>query len=202
MENNKREWPPVRRPRRRGVNIRPIALMLALVLLVGAVVGGTIAWLTDKTDDVQNTFTTSDINITLTETKSDFKMIPGYTIEKDPVVTVEKGSEDAWIFIKVEKSDNLDSFITYKVDPNNWTELETGVYYTKYESRNDVDIAIKVLEEQKVTVKDTVTKEMMNDLEKQEAVQPTLTFTAYACQYWKDNDTPFTPAEAWANAKG
>ena len=41
MENNKREWPPVRRPRRRGVNIRPIALALALVLLVGAAVGGT-----------------------------------------------------------------------------------------------------------------------------------------------------------------
>ena len=63
---------------------KTIALVLACVICVGIGIGGTLAWLTATTDDVTNTFTTSDINITLAETKTDFKMVPGCTIEKDP----------------------------------------------------------------------------------------------------------------------
>ena len=38
---------------------KTLALLLALVLLAGGVIGGTLAWLTDKTDPVKNTFTTA-----------------------------------------------------------------------------------------------------------------------------------------------
>ena len=76
---------------------RTIAAMLAVAMLFGCVVGGTVAWLTTKTEAVVNTFTVGDINITLTETPKDFKMVPGNTISKDPKVTVKDGSEASWI---------------------------------------------------------------------------------------------------------
>ena len=47
---------------------KTLALVLALTLLVAGVVGGTLAWLTDQTAEVKNTFTVGDINIGLTET--------------------------------------------------------------------------------------------------------------------------------------
>ena len=60
---------------------KSIALVLALVLVVGGVVGGTIAWLTDETEEIKNTFTVGNIDIELAETTTNYKMIPGETIE-------------------------------------------------------------------------------------------------------------------------
>ena len=51
---------------------KTLALVLALTLLVAGVIGGTLAWLTDQTDEVKNTFTVGDINIDLTETTTDY----------------------------------------------------------------------------------------------------------------------------------
>ena len=56
---------------------------LAVVLVLCCAVGGTLAWLTQKTDAVVNTFTVGDINITLTETEREYKMVPGNTIDKE-----------------------------------------------------------------------------------------------------------------------
>ena len=42
--------------------------LVAVVLVLCCAVGGTLAWLTAKSDVVTNTFAPSDINITLTET--------------------------------------------------------------------------------------------------------------------------------------
>ena len=44
-----------------------VVAMLAVTLLIGCAIGGTVAWLTDKTTAVTNTFTYGDINIELTE---------------------------------------------------------------------------------------------------------------------------------------
>lgn len=171
-----------------------ISLVMALVLVLSCVIGGTLAWLTAKTDSLTNTFTVGDINITLEETKSDFKMVPGDTIDKDPTVTVEAGSEACWLFVKVEKSSNLGDFITYTID-GGWTALtgEDGVYYREVPATT-ADTDFVVLANNQVTVNDGVTKEMMNALEEEGATQPTLTFTAYAVQ--KDNIA--TAADAWA----
>lgn len=102
---------------------RTLALLVALVLVVGCIIGGTLAWLTAKTDAVVNTFTTSDIDVTLTETEEEYKMVPGYTIHKDPKTTVVKGSEECYLFVKVEKSANFDSYMTYEM-ADGWTALE------------------------------------------------------------------------------
>ncbi len=69
----------------RGVSSKMLIVLLALVLMIGCAVGGTVAWLTAKTDSVVNTFTYGDINIELTETTGkDYKIIPGVDIAKDP----------------------------------------------------------------------------------------------------------------------
>ena len=64
---------------------KTLALLAALVLVIGCIIGGTLAWLTAKSDVVTNTFTTSDITVELKETTgTQYKMIPGYAIRKDP----------------------------------------------------------------------------------------------------------------------
>lgn len=47
--------------RRSVFGTKGLTLILALMLVVGCVVGGTLAWLTANSDTVTNTFSTSDI---------------------------------------------------------------------------------------------------------------------------------------------
>ena len=196
---------------------KTFVLLLALVLIAGAAVGGTLAWLTDTTDAVQNTFTTSDIDITLAESENlNLQMIPGCTIAKDPKVTVKAGSEDCYLFVKVEKSTNFDTYMEYAIDTD-WTALDgvDGVYYIEIDTADEKGVAFNILgtgtkafdgitytwADNQVLVKPTVTKANMEALNVEGAKKPTLTFTAYAVQLYKSNGVKFTPAEAWDLAK-
>ncbi len=182
---------------------KTVALLLAVVMLFGITVGGTLAWLTDKTDEVKNTFTTSDVDIELAETTGEkYQMIPGHYVTKNPIVTVKAVSEKSYVFVKLDKSTNFDTYMEYEmaVDKEGkeiWTELDgvAGVYYLIAEN-TDTDQTFDVLKDNKVNVKVSVTKKMMNDLT--EETYPTLTVTAYACQCMKNNTENFTPAEAWS----
>lgn len=174
-------------------------LVVSAALAMGCAIGGTVAWLTSTTAPVQNTFTTSNIDITLAETATDFQMIPGYEVAKDPVVTVEGGSEACWLFVKIDESANFDEYLTYGI-AEGWTQgdgtaIPANVYYRAV-SAADADQAFDVLAGNKVQVKDTVTKAMM---EAAAESNPTLTFTAYASQYNKSNTATFSAAEAWTN---
>lgn len=171
-----------------------IALTAALVLVLSAAVVGTVAWLTDKTQAEVNTFTVGNIDIDLTETTKDYKMIPGEEIAKNPKVSVEAGSEACWLFVKVEKSANLDNFISYTI-ADGWTKLEDGVYYRTVVA-DATEREFSVLANDKVTVKDTVTKADMDAIKADSTKQPTLTFTAYAVQKAGFE----TAAAAWAEA--
>lgn len=176
---------------------KSLALLLAIAIVVVGVVAGTVAWLTDKTPSVTNTFTTSDINIELKETKNNFQMIPGWNIEKDPKVTVKAGSEACYLFVKLEKSDNFDTFMTYEM-AEGWTALPdvSGVYYREVAAAA-ADTTFEVLQGNQVTVKGAVTKAQMNALTQD--TYPTLTVTAYASQLNKNNTQTFTATEAWGN---
>jgi len=109
---------------RRKHSFRPLALILALVLVVGSVAGSTIAWLIADTDPVVNTFTYGDIDLKLEETEvnvkgepvkdsagnpvkttdgNKYEMIPGKEYLQDPVVTVLEGNEACWLFVKLEE---------------------------------------------------------------------------------------------------
>ena len=155
---------------------------LCVALAVLTIAGTTLAYLTATTGPVKNTFTVGNIDITLTETTTDYKMVPGSTIAKDPKVTVKAGSEACWLFVKVEESTNLDDFITYTID-SGWTALTgvDGVYYREVAAAT-ADTSFDVLKDNQVTVNTTVTKTMMDGLQVEDATQPTLTFTAYAIQ--------------------
>lgn len=171
---------------------KKVLSIVAVVLVLCCAIGGTLAWLTDKTDPVVNTFTVGDINIELTETTTNYKMVPGNTISKDPKVTVKANSEACWLFVKVEKSANFDSFMTYDM-ADGWTELPsvTGVYYREV-AATTAATDFSVLKGDSVSVKDTVTKADLNALTQN--TFPTLTFTAYAVQ--KDNVAD--AATAWS----
>lgn len=176
--------------------------VVALALVLCFAIGGTLAWLVAKTDPVVNTFTYGDINIDLSESDDlDLKMIPGNTITKDPKVTVEAGSEACWLFVKVEKSGNFDTFMSYAI-AEGWTQLKEdaeGVVITDLICYREVtatttDMDFDVLANDSVWVKDTVTKDMLNA---DDFDEPTLTFTAYAVQ----KDGFDTAASAWAKIK-
>lgn len=199
---------------------KPVALILALVLVLGIAIGGTIAWLTDTTEEVKNTFTVSDINITLDESDDlDLQMIPGHTIEKDPKASVTEGSEDCYLFVEVIEDGGVvtykpagsqttettewSDFLSYEI-AEGWTKLNDGVYYKIFNEdtaeQNVQGTLYSILKNDQVAVSDEVTKEMMNALANNTDEYPTLSFKAYAVQYWADNDTPFEPADAWALA--
>lgn len=172
---------------------RTLIILVALVAVFGMAVGGTIAWLTDQTESITNTFTVGNINIELEETATEFKMVPGVTIAKDPEITVRSGSEACYLFVKVEKSPNLDDFIDYTM-ATGWIALTgaNGVYYREVDATTS-DMTFSVLEGDQVTCKDTVTKGMMDALTGA-AAYPTLTFTAYAVQQSGSGSA----TEAWA----
>lgn len=185
---------------RRSVSSRMFIAMLALVLVIGCAVGGTVAWLVAKTDPVVNTFTYGDISITLTESTGDsYKIVPGVNISKDPTVTVKAGSEACWLFVEV-KEENWPDFkdgdarkVSYAI-ADGWTALTgvDGVYYREVSASN-VDASFGILAGDKVTVSSTLTKTEVNTVI---SIQPKLTFTAYAVQQAGIN----TVAEAWAAA--
>ena len=191
------------------VNMKPLALILALVLTLGGVIGGTVAWLIATPDPVVNTFTYGDININLDETDTqldgdnnpntnEYEMMPGQPITKDPEITVKSGSEEMWLFVKLEKSSNFDTFMEYTV-ADGWTALSgvDGVYY-QHITAEDVataDKQIAVIKDDTVTVKESVTKEQLNALDSGSSENyPTLTVTAYAVQYAGNA----TADDAWA----
>lgn len=130
--------------------------LLAIALLIGCTIGGTIAWLMDSTETVTNTFTVGDVNIELKEhdLKSDgtldttevssedtYKIVPGTNQPKDPFVTVKAKSEDCYVFVQVQEVNNVaakdDSdnvthkYVTWAIDDSVWTKLaenaDTGV---------------------------------------------------------------------------
>ena len=101
------------------------AITLCVAMLAIMVVSGTMAYFTD-TQAQTNTFTAGKVDIILYETKVEkdtdkeserygdlvstgektqkdqtYHLFPGMTVDKDPTIRVEKGSEDAFIAAKV-----------------------------------------------------------------------------------------------------
>lgn len=198
---------------------KPLAIVVASALVAALGIGSTVAWLTDQSDKVENTFTVGNIDITLAETEADddqnanvnsYKMVPGNEIAKDPTVKVLGGSEACYLFVQVTESSTLSSYIDYTM-ASGWIPIEDGdsneltkLYYR--EVRTDAaDQAFGVIGYQedastfvanKVLVKTEVTKTMMDNINDGTVVQPKLDFKAYAVQ--KENID--SAAKAWDEA--
>lgn len=100
-----------------------LALSLALGVFALILSAGTLAYFTDTTPAVKNTFTVGSVDITLDEAEVDpatnkFKenatriaantyenVVPGATLDKDPTVT-NVGKSDAWVRIKMQFTGN------------------------------------------------------------------------------------------------
>lgn len=136
-----------------------LTLACALLLVAGSV-AGTLAWLT-STSTVTNTFTVGKVEITLDEAKvneygekvkengevagvddtlaarvrsNEYKLIPGHTYVKDPIIHVSADSENCYLFVKIENglaaildADTIETQLSAK----GWKALadNAGVYY-------------------------------------------------------------------------
>lgn len=188
------------------IAILSVFVMLALTMVVGCAVDGTVAWLVSESESSVSTFTLGDINIKLTgESESQpLKIIPGVEIKRSLKVTVEPNSEACWLFVKVEGTNwpaiqdtNGTAKVSYSVagGTNDWKALDNypGVYYREV-SAEDAKTGMVYDVNCNVTVSQMLTKAEVDSIAS--GTQPQLSFTAYAVQYDGIGDA----ATAWAAA--
>ena len=210
---------------------RKILVSLAALALVAAIsIGGTIAYLT-STDTVTNTFTVGNVAIKLDEAKANadgnlvtgadrvkansYKLLPGHTYNKDPMVTVLNGSEASYIKMTVtfSKASELDAIFNPKgaeltsifngYDAANWiykgntkdATANTRTYefwYKETVGAPTADVALDALFDS-ITVPGIITNNQLKTIEGM-----TITVNAYAIQA-----DGFANAEAaWAAYNG
>ena len=155
MNNNqgRRRTRRVRQQRKqKSTQISRILLTICMMALVAVVsIGGTLAWLTDSSEEVVNTFATSGIDIKLTESdydktsgefiqndvenhsETDYQLIPGKAYPKDPTVTVDCDTTnvDIYLFVKFDAVNNVgedaSTYLTYEhiwETDSNWKKLD------------------------------------------------------------------------------
>lgn len=120
-----------------------MAVCLTVCLAAVAVIGGTLAYFTDK-DEAENVFTVGNVNIDLTEPNWDAEgskdadtVYPGEPLKKDPTVTVDEKSNPCFVRISVEglKQFGEKGDIIYRTDyvdnklGENWVLHTDGYYY-------------------------------------------------------------------------
>ena len=187
-------------------------IAVSFLSICSFLIGTSVAWLSSKTDEVINTFTYGDINIKIEETDTQdndnneftnsYKMLPGNKITKDPKITVLAKSEDSYLFVEIKESENFKDFMTYEL-VEGWTLVEgTENVYVKEVNYSEQDQEFYVLKDNTVTVLESVTKAMLNDLDKDgQTNYPTLSFTAYAVQRDSKIAAIDSAAKAWSIAK-
>lgn len=127
---------------------KSLILAACAIMLVCATIAGTLAYLT-STDSVKNTFTVGNVSIKLDEAKVDgngeavtpeqrvdentYKLLPGKEYDKDPTIHVQTGSEDCYVFVKVENDLSAiegGTTIAQQMNAKDWTVIdeEKGIY--------------------------------------------------------------------------
>ena len=126
-----------------------VGLVVAMALLVGVSIMGTLAYLTSQ-QEVINTFSVGNVAITLNEAEvggdgqalesenrvqaNAYHLMPGKTYDKDPTVHINAQSEDCYVFVKLENGlkDIIDSSNTLEeqMNTNGWTIVpdEANIY--------------------------------------------------------------------------
>ena len=182
------------------IAILSVFVMLALTMVVGCAVDGTVAWLVSQSETSFSTFTLGDINIELAEEPGSesqpLKIIPGAKITRTLRVKVLKDSEACWLFVKVEGT-NWPANVSYSVagGTGGWTALSgyPGVYYCEVSAEN-ARTGVEYDVNCNVTVSEELTKAEVDSIAS--GTQPKLSFTAYAVQ----RDGIGDAATAWAAA--
>lgn len=179
--------------------VQIIILIFACFVVLCMITNGTYAWLTSKTSILNSNFTHGNIKITINETEQDkvaYTMLPGKEIKKDPVVIVDKKSENCWLYIQIVKSDNFDEFMNYEL-VEGWILLDEdeGVYYRAV-SKSSSNQEFMIIKDNVIKVKSDLTKEELNSLH-ESGNYPTLSVSAYAIQRDDKIDALNTAENAW-----
>lgn len=188
---------------------KTLLLVLCVVALVAGTALGTFAYLTD-TEAVTNTFTVGQIGLSLDEAKVDeygqivtgagrvhentYKLVPGRTYTKDPTVHVDAGSEESYIFVKVENGIAAiegGTTIAAQIAAKGWTALENGsnIYWKKWLTTDAKDLTVF----ESFTIAGETTNTEIADYENK-----TVVVTAYAVQTAGFG----TAADAWGATFG
>lgn len=212
-------------PRKRRGNAKVLVTLLALTLVLGCVVGGTIAWLTDTTGPIANTFTIGDINISLSgddvfktnspntvSTGTVTTYVPGQTITTKPTVTVKAGSEACFLFIHIEEKNNTfgtnEKVIQWDLwtpptgsSSDNWTKVEghSGYYYRKVGKVGTDNANYEIFKDSALIVNEDLKKSDIDTM-KANGNYPTITITAAAVQKENIPDSNGNNAIGWKDA--
>ncbi len=175
-------------------NLIAIGAVLAILLVVTVV--PTFSWLSAQSERVVNTFAGGAISILLDESPvgtdgkkvegartigNSYKYKAGAVLDKDPAVTVIKGSEECYVFLCVENELTDDFKINY--DTDSWLKVAQSGEKTVYAYKQKVNVLEadedKMLEPIFTTV--TVSADLTSE-EIAELGEKTLAVTAYAVQ--------------------
>ena len=174
---------------------KKVLSIVAVVLVLCCAIGGTLAWLTAKSEVVTNTFAPSNIKIELKETTGpQYKMVPGYTIEKDPAAKVLAGSEECWLFVKiVDEIAAIEDATTVaaQLTANGWTPIDPAKNIYAYNSKVDARATA-----QNVPVFGSF--KIKQDADLSSYTDKTIVVTAYAIQA----DSFTSAQDAWTTAGG
>lgn len=142
---------------------KAILLVVCAALLVGVGVMGTLAYLQDNTETITNTMTVGQVAITLDESKIDadgtvlteritsgnsYKLVPGQTYTKDPIVHVDAASENCYLFVKVVNGiaaieKDGDTKIAKQMEAKGWIRIgATDIYYHSNVAKAGDDVEV------------------------------------------------------------
>ena len=175
-----------------------LARSLLAVLLVVTVIP-TYSWLFSQSDPVVNTFAGGTIKIKLDEAKVDkdgkkltgeeaervtansYKYVAGAVLDKDPTVSVIKGSEECYVFVCVENQ--LTDKFMIDLDTEPWIKVAADGEKTVYAYKEKVDASEAEDDVNLPAVFTTVTVSEDLTAEDVEALgEKKLNVTAYAVQ--------------------
>ena len=110
------------------------AIFLCVALVAIAIAGASLAYFTDTTEEVQNTFTVGGVKIDLTEPKwdknADHTLMPGIIYDKDPTITVEDGSQDSYVFLEMTLNKYSSLFWVMAADASADKSIEFTIFNT------------------------------------------------------------------------
>jgi predicted ribosomally synthesized peptide with SipW-like signal peptide len=131
-------------------NKKFVGLLIAVGLIAAVGIGSTLAYFTSR-DNIQNVFTLGNVGISLSETSDEegaeiletgiefFDVLPGQTISKKPVVTVNDDSQPCYIRIKLELSAEPVETRVAGITEANMDALEAGLVLGESWKFNAVD---------------------------------------------------------------
>lgn len=170
-----------------------ITSIITLCVVVTMGVGTVIAYFASVSGPVVNTFTVGEVELELTDNTRDWiKLIPGATAERSSVVTVVKGSEDCYVYVKLEQPSELSEYISYELEEG-WINLGgiDGVYYREV-AQSPVNQKYHVFKDDEISINTTLTKEKAAEIYDYVYV---MNVTAYAIQTFEME----SPADGWYN---